>query len=75
MPVRTTLNPSRFDDDDDPLTRALAPPPNETDSQRAERLRAEAEARRVSDMIDDELNRQRMVERKGQRPVKILLLG
>ena len=75
MAVKTTLNPAQYYDDDDPLTRAMAPPPNETDAQRTERLRAEAEARRVSNMIDDELNKQRLAERKGQRPVKILLLG
>ncbi|KAL5476800.1 hypothetical protein ACEPAI_2986 [Sanghuangporus weigelae] len=60
---------------DDPLTRALAPPPNETAQQRAARLAAAAEAKRISDMIDEELARQRAAEKKGQRPVKILLLG
>ena len=66
-----------FDDtwNDDPLTRALAPPPNETESERAERLGSETEAKRISDMIDEELNRQRIAERKGPRPVKLLLLG
>lgn len=60
---------------DDPLTRAMAPPPNETPQQRADRIAAAMEAQRISDMIDDELNRQRAAEKKGQRPVKILLLG
>jgi guanine nucleotide-binding protein subunit alpha len=60
---------------DDPLTRAMAPPPDETPGQRAERLRSEAEAKRISDMIDEELNRQRLAEKKGPKPVKILLLG
>ncbi|KLO10580.1 G-alpha-domain-containing protein [Schizopora paradoxa] len=64
-----------FNDTDDPLTRAMAPPHNETESERAERLRAEAEAKRVSDMIDEELNRQRIAEKKGPKPVKMLLLG
>lgn len=53
----------------------MAPPPDETPAQRAERLRAEAEAKRISDMIDEELNRQRLAEKKGPKPVKILLLG
>lgn len=61
--------------DDDPITRALAPPPDETAAQRAERHRAEADAKRISDLIDEELNRQRLAERKGPKPVKILLLG
>ena len=60
---------------DDPLTRAMAPPPNETPQQRAERVAAAMEAQRISDLIDEELNRQRAAEKKGQKPVKILLLG
>lgn len=60
---------------DDPLTRALAPPPNESPQERTARLAAAAEAKRISDMIDEELARQRAAEKKGQRPVKILLLG
>jgi len=64
-----------FNDTDDPLTRAMAPPQNETENERAERLRSEAEAKRVSDMIDEELNRQRIAEKKGPKPVKLLLLG
>ncbi|KAG6379714.1 guanine nucleotide binding protein, alpha subunit [Boletus reticuloceps] len=61
--------------DDDPLTRAIAPPPNETPTERELRMAAEQEAKRVSDAIDDELNRQRIAEKKSPRPVKILLLG
>lgn len=61
--------------DDDPLTRAMAPPSNETQLQREARIRAEQEAKRVSDAIDEELNRQRMADRKGPKPIKILLLG
>ncbi|KAI5122002.1 hypothetical protein M0805_001834 [Coniferiporia weirii] len=60
---------------DDPLTRLLAPPPSESPAQRAARVAGAAEAKRISDLIDDELNRQRAAERKGPRPVKILLLG
>ncbi|KAI9460793.1 G-alpha-domain-containing protein [Boletus coccyginus] len=61
--------------DDDPLTRAIAPPPNETPAQRELRIAAEQEAKRVSDAIDDELNRQRIADKKNPKPVKILLLG
>lgn len=61
--------------DDDPLTRAIAPPPNETPAERELRIAAELEAKRVSDAIDDELNRQRIADRKNPKPVKILLLG
>jgi hypothetical protein len=59
--------------DEDPLARALAPPKNEKPHERDARLLAEREAKKISDSIDDELNRQRLAERK--KPVKILLLG
>ncbi|KAI6158196.1 guanine nucleotide binding protein, alpha subunit [Pisolithus tinctorius] len=61
--------------EDDPLTRAMAPPSNETQQQREMRIRAEQEAKRVSDFIDEELSRQRMADKKGPKPIKILLLG
>ncbi|KAH7922718.1 G-alpha-domain-containing protein [Leucogyrophana mollusca] len=61
--------------DDDPLTRAIAPPPNETPAEREIRLCAEQEAKRISDAIDEEINRQRIVDKKVPKAVKILLLG
>jgi hypothetical protein len=61
--------------DHDPLAAAIAPPKNESSAARAARLRAEAEARRVSDEIDEQLKLDR-VSRRRQRPcVKVLLLG
>ncbi|KAJ7938435.1 guanine nucleotide binding protein, alpha subunit [Mycena leptocephala] len=60
--------------EEDPLTAALAPPPNETLAEREVRERAEAEARRVSDEIDAQLRRERDAEKK-RKPVKLLLLG
>jgi hypothetical protein len=59
--------------DDDPLTRAIAPPPNETPDQREARLLSEQEAKRISDAIDEDINRQRTA--KKSKHVKILLLG
>src|ERR1700683_4416216 len=59
-------------DSDDPLTRAMAPPPNETIQERDARIHREREAKRVSDEIDEEL---RKGCKKGTKPVKILLLG
>jgi hypothetical protein len=61
--------------DEDPLTRAIAPPPDETPEEREVRLQAESEAKKVSDAIDEELNRQRIAEKKAAKPVKVLLLG
>ncbi|KDR76003.1 hypothetical protein GALMADRAFT_458108 [Galerina marginata CBS 339.88] len=60
---------------DDPITAAMKPPPSETDSERAFRLETEAEAKRVSEQIDEDLReeRERMKKKKGD--VKLLLLG
>jgi hypothetical protein len=61
--------------DHDPLAAAIAPPKNESTAARAVRLRAEAEARRISDEIDEQLKQDR-ASRRRQRPcVKVLLLG
>lgn len=59
----------------DPLAAAIAPPPNETPAARTVRLRAEAEARRVSDEIDEELKAERAARRRQRPCVKVLLLG
>ncbi|KAF5380173.1 hypothetical protein D9615_006108 [Tricholomella constricta] len=67
MPTKTT--------DVDPLTKALEPPPDETPVQREERLRAEAEAKYISDIIDEELERQKTAEKKAPKSLKVLLLG
>ncbi|KAG6897722.1 hypothetical protein C0992_011932 [Termitomyces sp. T32_za158] len=60
--------------DDDPLTRAMAPPPNESEIERQARLAAEREAQKRSDAIDEELDRQRINEKKT-KCIRILLLG
>ena len=61
--------------DGDPLAYVLAPPPNETEEQRQIRLASEAEAKRISDAIDEELQRQAKAEKRAPKLVKILLLG
>lgn len=61
--------------DDDPLTVAMLPPAGETPEEALARQRREAEAKRVSDAIDDELREERAAMKKRKRPVKILLLG
>ncbi|KAF9067278.1 guanine nucleotide binding protein, alpha subunit [Rhodocollybia butyracea] len=59
----------------DPLANALLPPPGETEEQRELRIKAEAEAKKVSDGID-EMIRQEKIERKRTREeVNVLLLG
>ncbi|KAG8953298.1 hypothetical protein FRC04_002708 [Tulasnella sp. 424] len=59
---------------DDPLSKMIAPPPNETLLERDKRLRLEAEAKRISDAIDEQLRVEAQKRRKSQE-VKLLLLG
>lgn len=70
MPSKSFLS-----SDGDPLAYVMQPPPNETEEQRQARLAAEAEAKRISDAIDEELQRQAKAEKRAPKPVKILLLG
>jgi len=61
--------------DDDPFAAMLAPPPNETASERAARLAREAEAKRVNDEIEAQLKLDRMTFKKQKDTVRVLLLG
>ncbi|KAJ6558485.1 guanine nucleotide binding protein, alpha subunit [Mycena vulgaris] len=61
--------------DIDPLTLALAPPPGETPHDRDARLQRERDAKKRSDLIDQELSRQRVDKNSVKNPVKVLLLG
>lgn len=72
MPVKI---PVRAMDDSDPLSTLTAPPVDESLADKEARITLEKEAKKVSDAIDDELDRQRVAEKKGPRPVKVLLLG
>jgi len=66
-----TVNPI----DIDPLTLALQPPPDETLQQKVERLRVEEEARRISNLIDEQIKADRTQLKKAANAHKILLLG
>jgi hypothetical protein len=59
----------------DPLAVISAPPPNESSHERAAREEREAEAQRISDLIDDEIRAERAIRKKEEDIVKILLLG
>jgi len=60
--------------DDDPLTLAIAPPPNETPEEKEVRIRAEAAARKRSEEIDEGLKAERVaLKKKGL--VKVLRVG
>ena len=61
-------------DPPDPLDAALRPPIDETPEEKIVRLAQEAEARRVSHQIDEDIKRERTFRKKRQ-VVKLLLLG
>ncbi|KAH6905970.1 guanine nucleotide binding protein, alpha subunit [Coprinopsis sp. MPI-PUGE-AT-0042] len=61
--------------DEDPLDVVTRPPPNETPADRTERVRREAEAKRISDAIDEDIRREKAEKKKTGRPVRVLLLG
>lgn len=65
----------RSEDSIDPLTRALSPPPKETSEQRTLREANEAEARRVSDRIDEQIKSEKQANSRKKTPVKVLMLG
>ncbi|RPD63760.1 G-alpha-domain-containing protein [Lentinus tigrinus ALCF2SS1-6] len=66
---------SRTLDAPDPLSIALEPPPDETPAERWAREQAEAQARRISEQIDDQIKAERQAMKKRKPPIKVLLLG
>ncbi|EPQ53703.1 guanine nucleotide binding protein alpha subunit [Gloeophyllum trabeum ATCC 11539] len=64
----------RVGNSDDPFEHIMRPPPDETPEQKAERLRREEEAKRISQQIDESIKMER-IERKKKRVVRLLLLG
>jgi hypothetical protein len=56
---------------DDPISAALKPPETETEAERTARLYAEAEAKRVSEQIDEHLREERERIRKRKGDVKV----
>lgn len=56
---------------DDPLTLAMRPPNSETDGERSARLKSEAEAKWVSEKIDEELKLERQRLQKSKDDVKV----
>ncbi|KAF5390109.1 hypothetical protein D9757_003820 [Collybiopsis confluens] len=62
-------------DESDPLSKALSPPPDESEEQMKARLQHELEAKKVSDAIDEDIDRERAAEKKAPKPIRVLLLG
>ncbi|EPT05833.1 hypothetical protein FOMPIDRAFT_1155651 [Fomitopsis schrenkii] len=69
MPSRT------FSSNEDPLDVVLRPPPDETPQARAERLHKEAEAKKVSDAIDESIRQEKVAWKKNKTLLRLLLLG
>ncbi|KAH9979099.1 G-alpha-domain-containing protein [Lactifluus volemus] len=65
----------RSDESADPLSQALSPPPGETPEMRVIREAKEAEARRVSDLIDEQIRSEKQANSRKKIPVKVLMLG
>jgi guanine nucleotide-binding protein alpha-1 subunit len=64
-----------YDDDSDPLSRALRPPPNETPQQATERMVKHKAANLVSREIDERILEDKKALERKHNAVKILLLG
>jgi hypothetical protein len=56
---------------DDPISAALKPSPTETEAERDARLLSEAEARRVSEQIDEDLRNERERMKRNRGDVKV----
>ncbi|KAF5384762.1 hypothetical protein D9615_001056 [Tricholomella constricta] len=73
--TKSKHEPSRRRSLSDPLLAALRPPANESPIQREVRLKAENEARKVSQGIDDMIRQERNQRKKAKPEVNVLLLG
>jgi hypothetical protein len=69
MPTKVDITSS----DLDPFAQFTRPPPNETSAERDAREVREAEEKRISDKIDDDLRKERAAMKK--KSVCVLLLG
>ena len=63
------------EDSVDPLSHALSPPRKENAEQRVQREAKEAEARRVSERIDDQIKTEKQANSRKKVPVRVLMLG
>ena len=72
----TTFPPDKMGATDfDPFAIFIQPPPNETPTERTARELREAEEKRVSDRIDEQIKLEKAAFKKQQSIVKVLLLG
>lgn len=62
-------------DADDPLSKALQPPPDESPDERARRIQQQKEAQAISHRIDEDIQESRKAFERRKKAIKILLLG
>lgn len=60
---------------DDPLSLVLKPPATESDEERERRIRAEIEAKLVSDRIDEQIRTEREQKKRNNMEVKVYTLS
>jgi len=66
------MRPPSVYSQDDPISAALQPPPTETEQERAFRLESEAEAKRISEQIDEEIKQERERLRRNKDDIKVV---
>ena len=69
--IRTQSRSSTIYSDNDPLAIALRPPPFESDIERELRLKAEREAKEISDRIDEQIRLERESKKRANMQVKV----
>ncbi|KZT65499.1 G-protein alpha subunit [Daedalea quercina L-15889] len=62
-------------DPDDPLSKALQPPPDESPDDRARRIQQQKDAQAISHSIDQDIQESRKAFERRKKAIKILLLG
>ncbi|TCD65139.1 hypothetical protein EIP91_003032 [Steccherinum ochraceum] len=73
--IHTQRPPSVSGSIDDPLAAVLRPSPGESPHDKELRLQREADAKRISDRIDEQLSIDRERYKKSKQDVRLLLLG
>ncbi|TRM61575.1 guanine nucleotide binding protein, alpha subunit [Schizophyllum amplum] len=73
--AKPRIEPNRRRSLSDPLAAALLPPENESPADREARLRAESDAKKISDNIDEMIRQERLERKKARAEVHVLLLG
>lgn len=59
----------------DPLSALMRPPPTETEREKRLRLEREADAKKVNDLIDDQIRADRERYKKSKQDVKVILVS